>query len=96
MLRIPACSHIPYHSPYSKLLRKSSGIYAIKITKPLTGLITEKSGCRLGILHWERTSVLGEMLLETTLMTGSSVHLSNGTGFSSYYCSEGGKNCSHA
>ena len=36
-LCIPACSHILYHSPYSKLLRKSFGFYAIKITRQLTG-----------------------------------------------------------
>jgi hypothetical protein len=36
-LPIPACSHIPYHNSYSKLLRKSFGFYAIKITRLLTG-----------------------------------------------------------
>ena len=59
-LPIPACLHIPYHSPYSKLLRNSFGFCSIKITR-LSEMLVETTpmiGSRCPSVKWDWLFVL--------------------------------------
>jgi hypothetical protein len=61
-LPIAPCSHIQYHNPFSKLLRKIFGRLPGQIGYYLSYCVDWHS------LDRERISILGEILLQTTVM----------------------------